>query len=349
MFLNSLDVLNTKARYNSVYDVVKFVLAIAIIAIHSNLLPNILYPWLRLAVPIFFMLSSFLFFSKINTIPEPKSQRSALLRFVLRNLKLYLFWFIVLFPFTALLRNYFLGLSFNITSVFVFLLRVLQDFLFGSTFRSSWFIMALIISVTLVFFLSKRVNTVVLTICTFVVFSFVVLRSSYLPFFENNSLIFNSLSFYEKLFAKPYWSFPAALIWVVLGKYFADNNLSLSRWKNVILFIVSSIFLYVEWCVLYITTESCDNDCYFFLIPTAISLFLLIKQIKPFQVVFSLFLRKSSTVIYALHGSLTIIFSLYFSRASTVFILSFIVSFAVSMVVCYLEKFKMFRWLKYSH
>lgn len=49
-----------------ILDLIKFVFSIMIVAIHTELLPNILYPWLRLAVPLFFIISSFLLFSKIN-------------------------------------------------------------------------------------------------------------------------------------------------------------------------------------------------------------------------------------------------------------------------------------------
>lgn len=37
-----------------IFDVVKFCLALMVVAIHSKLFPMLLYPWLRLAVPLFF-------------------------------------------------------------------------------------------------------------------------------------------------------------------------------------------------------------------------------------------------------------------------------------------------------
>lgn len=50
-----------KQNYD-IFDLAKFILAIFIIAIHSEFLPHILYPWLRIAVPLFFVISAYLFF-----------------------------------------------------------------------------------------------------------------------------------------------------------------------------------------------------------------------------------------------------------------------------------------------
>lgn len=47
-------------------DILKCISALAIIAIHTSLFPLVLYPWLRLAIPLFFVTSSFLLFTKIN-------------------------------------------------------------------------------------------------------------------------------------------------------------------------------------------------------------------------------------------------------------------------------------------
>ncbi len=55
-------------KVNSVYDLLKIVLSIMIVLIHTKILPNILYPWLRIAVPLFFVMSSYFLFSKLNML-----------------------------------------------------------------------------------------------------------------------------------------------------------------------------------------------------------------------------------------------------------------------------------------
>ena len=62
-----------KTRYD-IFDIVKFVLAIIVIAIHTNLFPQFLYPWLRLAIPLFFIISSYLLHVKILQNPNQEKQ-----------------------------------------------------------------------------------------------------------------------------------------------------------------------------------------------------------------------------------------------------------------------------------
>lgn len=52
-------------KNDSRYDVLKLVLSLFVVAIHSDLFPPLLYPWLRVAVPLFFMMSSYFLFDKL--------------------------------------------------------------------------------------------------------------------------------------------------------------------------------------------------------------------------------------------------------------------------------------------
>ena len=92
-------------EYNSL-DILKFVLSILIMVIHTGIDKTIISPLLRIAVPLFFIISSFFFFSKINSISE-KEKPAALLRFVKRNLGLYLFWAIIQLPVKIYVNGYF--------------------------------------------------------------------------------------------------------------------------------------------------------------------------------------------------------------------------------------------------
>ena len=57
-------------KKSDILDLTKYILSFMIVAIHLELWPNILYPWLRLAVPLFFMISSYILFSKLNVTNE---------------------------------------------------------------------------------------------------------------------------------------------------------------------------------------------------------------------------------------------------------------------------------------
>ena len=58
---------NTQKTYNTL-DMLKLILAFFVMTIHSGVDKTILSPILRIAVPTFFIISSFLFFKKKTTL-----------------------------------------------------------------------------------------------------------------------------------------------------------------------------------------------------------------------------------------------------------------------------------------
>ena len=145
------------------YDLLKLILSILIVLLHTRPLPSLLVPILRTAVPLFFIMSAFFFFNKIKQQAWSK-QILLLKRFTKRNLRLYLFWFIVLFPVTLSRHSWFeSGLMLGI-------IRMIRSFLFGSTFAASWFIMALVISVSIVTIASKCVSNWWIASCSLILY-----------------------------------------------------------------------------------------------------------------------------------------------------------------------------------
>lgn len=95
-------------EYKSMYcsntiDIAKFVLSILVVAIHTKPLGEynfVIEPIIRLAVPLFFALSSYLFFYQVNNNKSP----GAITKFIIRIYKLYLSWFIIFFPLTLFIN-----------------------------------------------------------------------------------------------------------------------------------------------------------------------------------------------------------------------------------------------------
>ena len=83
-----------------VLDLTKFILSFFVLAIHAYIFPHILYPWLRIAVPMYFVMSSFFLFSKIRITGE-ESRKAIVRNYITRQMKFYLFWFIALLPITV--------------------------------------------------------------------------------------------------------------------------------------------------------------------------------------------------------------------------------------------------------
>ena len=76
-----------------ILDVAKFVMSIMVVGIHT-LGKYGVYPLFRIAVPLFFMISSYLFFSDTDKC----GNAICLKKFCQSNIKLYTFWFIALMP-----------------------------------------------------------------------------------------------------------------------------------------------------------------------------------------------------------------------------------------------------------
>ena len=64
-----------RKSYDS-FDLFKFIAAIMVVSVHTRFLGDsnfhLLHPWCRIAIPVFFMVSSFLFFSKYDKEPDEK-------------------------------------------------------------------------------------------------------------------------------------------------------------------------------------------------------------------------------------------------------------------------------------
>ena len=346
-----------KPKNNDLLDLVKLILAFMVVAIHSGLLDPALYPWLRLAVPLFFIISSYLFFLRVNNCKDGHEKLIALKNFVLRNLKLYAFWFIVLFPLNIFTRGWFEYGFWN------GIISIVRGFFLASTFVASWFIMALIIGTVIIFFASKKINNTVLFIFGAVLYVLIAMRSSYIYLFLDIECLKDFLigvKSYENIMNGPINSFPAGIFWIICGKIFADGGFKLKIKTGSILLGISAALLLTEWVLLYNFTGYYNKDFYIMLAPCAIALFGILIQLKPISLKYAKEMRKMSVIVYASHGAVLSIVQKTLNVTVGSYIpdtLESIIKFVVisgacivgTFLVFYLEKKKYTKWLKYSH
>ena len=161
-----------------ILDAAKFVMAVMVVGIHTLGRYGI-YPLFRIAVPLFFMISSYLF---SNT--EKRGNLRYLKNFCIRNLKLYIFWFVVLMPVFLPMGGYLTGnLLFN---VFKLIIKVF----FGSTFAASWYISALVLGMCFVFICDKvGINYRIVLGLTFGIYVICCLNSNYRNLMADDSII----------------------------------------------------------------------------------------------------------------------------------------------------------------
>ena len=209
-------------RYDSI-DLTKFVLAFMVVLIHINPFSAevnvVVMPVLRLAVPLFFIISAFFFFTKVSvgkgaTESDVVQAVKRAIGFTKRNLSLYFFWLAILIVPVISLRGWF-GHGI-LRGVFV----LLQHFFFGSTFIASWYIMALIIAVWVVLILSVKLSStqVVAITAPFFVVSCLMSNYYYAPLTQTH------LDTLEFAFWYPYNSFWIGLFWVAVGKWISDRG-----------------------------------------------------------------------------------------------------------------------------
>ena len=326
------------------YDLLKIILSVLIVLLHTRPLPGAFQPILRLSVPLFFVMTSFFFFNKIKGLNK-SDKYSALKKFSLRNLRLYIFWFIVLLPITLLHQRWFdAGILHGV-------LRFIRNIVLGSTFPASWFITASIISVSLVTFASDYLNNVFLLVIGIITYLFCSLDANYHFLIPQLSQTF---SIYHTLFAIPYLSFPVALVWIVIGKIIAENQVNIKAQYGYPALLIAFCLLYSEHYLSNKYRWVLDDDCYISLLVVVPLIFILISQ-HSITVKSAGFLRKLSTMIYCSHLSLLKIIDMLLSNRDLVinscllFLLCLSISVGLSVSMLVLEEKYNITILKYSH
>ena len=302
-----------------IFDLTKFILSFMIVGIHTKLLPMIIYPWARLAVPIFFIISSFLLFNKINYSKDNK--RIIIKHFIIRLLKLYIFWFIVLLPITVLVRKDWFsdGILYGILNI------IIRPFT-SSTFIASWYISALIIGTLIVDKISEVINYKYLIGLFLIAYLGCCYISSY-NFLCNFSLFHGN-------FIDPQCSFLVSLIYILFGKIISENKFKINNKTNLILIIVFLILLYIEWFIIYRITLKNTNDCYIMVLPTTVLVFNYIKSIN-ITLKNPKLLRQLSSFIYPSHASVALIIN-YFSKLLFVNneLLQGVFNYIITLTIC---------------
>ena len=328
-----------KENYD-IFDLVKYILSFFIVAIYTGLYPSILYPWLRIAVPLFFIISSYLLFSKINRGVE--NEFLVIKKYISRQIKMYIFWFIVLLPFTIIVRKEWFS-----NGIVLGLFNCLKNTLFSSTFIASWYITSSIWGVIILYKASKKMNPKILTILASIIYFICCLRSSYylrIIQFESIEKIINT---FEILFVNPVFSFPVAIFWMNIGKLFADKKIKIKNNNYYFGIIISALLLYFEWIITIKNENNNDFDLYFMLAPFVIFCFIFILK-HNVNIKKAYTLRKISVITYPMHASIAKALLLLFEKLNVCGNLASIISFVSTIIICHLTYFIFLKLSKYE-
>jgi len=322
------------AQYIPGFDILKFVMSLVVISLHSSVaqlfptpVDNYVLNFQNLAVPIFFVISSLLFFQKIGYSAGGSSKD--LWVYEKRLLKLYLLWSVIMIPVTLRYHNYFdygfLGFAFWI-----------KDFFFDFTFLASWFFGALLVGMPIVFCMRNKPWLLgIVSLGLYICFHFMDAMPKILQ---------DGFALYKEYLGVPQRSFLQAVVWLGLGCLLCRSEcIKMGKKSNddllkaimgggcVILSMLFEIFqlLGVVAIVMLFYSNSVFNT-------------------SRNPIMWKL-LRQSSTIIYCVHYPIIHIVWQFISEERTliVFILALILSLTISITVVKMSQYKPLRFLKY--
>ena len=338
-----------QSKQNAI-DILKFVLAIFVLTIHSGVDKTVISPIIRIAVPTFFIISAYLFFSKIEKMKDKKDELKALGHLVKRNLLLYLFWVVIQLPIFVYGNHYhvdFFGKGIWYT---------IRDILFGGGFTGAWYIIALALGTVIIYFLSRKLSAGWLVIMTLPLYILCCFCTNYRGLLPTDGWLTNFYSVYEKITQNAFHtSLPGALVWIAIGNWLVKNQKVLKTNRLYAVLCTSVILIVIERCLILKYHLAYLDDCYVSLVLLCPALFLLIKRMDfSFESKFRF--REMSTLIYVIHGACGRIVGFVCKKmpfdimkySLTKLVITLLVTLAIGLIFLWIRKKSKLKVLKYA-
>lgn len=334
-----------KKYYNGI-DYAKFICAILVICVHTGPLLSInenanfflVQIISRIAVPFFFVSSSFFFFKKLDygVGLQEEGNINLLKDFILRIGKLYLIWTVV---YLSLLIVSWIQGGFGITTI----IRFIRDFFFTGSFYHLWFLPAVLFSVAFVYYLARKykVNEILLISLSFYLIGMII------NVYQDFLLMIPGVSFLIKLYLDIFVTARNGLffgfIFTAMGYYFARKEIVMDFKNATVGAVLSFILLVLEAYIISWLGYMRDlTSMYLMLLPFIFYVFQLLMQFTSLHKnEVGVTLRKMSTLIYVSHVYFCVIIShISFLSANSLifFILVTICSCGFSYAILYFSK-----------
>ncbi len=223
-----------KNKYYPVLDLIKCIAAVMVVTLHAfpsgsttegagidsssltmMLGQSFIHALLRIAVPLFFVISSFLLFKRIEQDPENKWRHIG--KFCLRILFLYAFWYILGLP-LVIEDIVDMGTTGNTDGIIKYVVITLWK---GSP-HGFWYLVTLVLSVLITGAIKSKKSLIVVTVISSLMYLYGCLNSAYFGLFTLSedpvSKAFYTIGDFLQLNICPL----QGLLYVVLGKIFAS-------------------------------------------------------------------------------------------------------------------------------
>lgn len=258
-------------------DVAKFISALLVISIHTapfiqvNETANFILVQIvaRLAVPLFFLISGFLFFHKIDPKRGCKDAQNLahLKTYVLHILRIYIMWSLLYLP--ILMFSWWKeGFAYTM------LLRYLRDFLFTGSYYHLWFLPALCVSVPLVYFFYTKCSRKLMFFIALLLYSIGMLMNVYGDVLQTIPAIAGLYEGYLEIFVTARNGLFFGFMFVALGAILQNID-STSYKKTWLLYFVVTFAGLIGECFLLQMYGFMHNltSMYMMLIPCVVCLF----------------------------------------------------------------------------
>lgn len=322
-------------------DILKFIMALLIVAIHSEavndfpIVYEVMNPVIMSAVPMFFVISAFLLFRKIRQSQlSGQQERGILLHFTWRLFLLYSFWMVVQFPLVIHTRHY-LSMSF-----LEFIYNFLLDIAFRSTFHGAWFFSALVVGTWLIYFASKMLKDKTIWILPL----FVAL---YIYHADDLPVQYQTFWFlYQENVINPQNSFLVSLLWISAGFILANPDIieKIENLRNS--YVMGGLF-----CIAWLLSIMLLDLRVIMVLPLFVLFYNWNLESKP---VYKM-MRQSSILIFTLHFIFIGIFRMVCPNVELLqhglylYVILVLLCLLSSLVILKLKDYKIFSWLKYSY
>ncbi|MBE7016292.1 MAG: acyltransferase [Ruminococcaceae bacterium] len=354
-----MDNIKTRIEVNHAFDVAKLFLSIMVIAIHMNpfgVEPALrvaqsanfwIHQWFcRIAVPLFFVMSGFLLYSKSNFKNFDTTYTKKYFKHIL---KLYLLWSLIYFPLALIqiLRDS-NGISHGI-------LQYISRFIFAGSYRHLWYLNAILPSICLIsFMLRKGITPKRIVLISFAFYVLGLLGDGYygltaplikIPLAEK------IISTYYNVCGTTQNGMFFGLFFLSLGMYFSQVKINISAKKALLLFIFSMALLACEVFIITKFKIAKDYGIMLCTVPAAGSCFLFLNSLRLKDRKIYNRMREASSFIYYSHIWIGWIVSNTLSlindnlkNTPVYFLLTVIFSIVASAMVSVLKK--RFSWIK---
>lgn len=317
-------------------DVMKFIMAFLIVDIHVQgyllappyLQNYVIHPVEGMAVPTFFVISSFLFFRKARYVER---QIELVLHFMKRLCILYLFWCVVWSPIIYIQKDYFHPMTALVP------LYIVRDFFFGNMFDASWFLGALLVGVPVVWGLSRLFRKDVLVMVV------PLLVYLYLQYVKDLPTEWITPYYWYNDFKDPNLAFPGGLLWIAIGYVMANKKVIVWMekvrngwvWIAALLFLVLTFFIPVVPRILCVA--SLFVAAYTWQLPEHPQLY---RRFRTYSILF-----------YVIHDCFKKIPKQLFGweNGPVLFVVSIAFCFLASEVIIRMKEVKGFGWLRYAY